>query len=142
MPGFQLLIYLQNDPHSFFPLNSLSFLCFFSLRSLPYPVRLSSPQKNEDPLPAFTCPLFFPSCKSFPVPTISQSPSSTTTMARWWCPWPHVPTCSAPPETSPHSSKMAASFLGIVTPGKKKMHGRKVPNGGLQVVLVFLLNYK
>ena len=83
MPGFQLLIYLQNDPHSFFPSNSLSFLCFFSLRSLPYPVRLSSPQKNEDPLPAFTCPLFFPSSKSFPVPTINQSPSLTTTMARW-----------------------------------------------------------
>ena len=89
------------------------------------------PFKMKTPLPAFTCSLFISSCKSSPVPAISQSPSSTTTMARWWYLWPHVPACSAPPETSPHSSKIAASSPEIVAPGKKKLHGRKALNGGL-----------
>ena len=73
--------------------------------SPPLKILLFFLSKNENPLPAFTCSLFIPSCKSSPVPAINQSPSSTTTMARWWCLWPHVPACSTPPETSPHSSK-------------------------------------
>ena len=40
------------------------------------------PFKMKTPLPAFTCSLFIPSCKSSPVPGISPSPSLTTTMAR------------------------------------------------------------
>ena len=131
-------IFLQLFPSSMpFPDSYLTLL---------YPKKTLSPlkalfflPKNEDPLPAFTCSLFISSCKSSPVPAISQSPSSTTTMARWWYLWPHVPACSAPPKTSPHSSKNAANSPGIVTLGKKKCMKEEPQMGVYTYIIIYII---
>ena len=65
----------------------------------------------SQPALVFSCSLFIPSSR-FPL-------FQPSTMARWWYLCPHVPACSAPPGTSPHSYKNAANSPGIVTTGQK-----------------------
>ena len=62
----------------------------------------------------------------------------TTTMARWWCPWPCVPCSLTPPEIGPHSKNKRPALPGVIKICSKNYHGLQICLSSVEITMKWM----